>query len=215
MKTVITLTRPLGCGGAYIGKRLAGRLGFRYLDREILQRAARELGLAEKEVAEREEKISGFWEKLQEILALGPAEGVFTPPPLRPVPDEFIYARECLIMTTVAEEADCVIVGRGSSAIFRDYDGACRILLHAPSDFRVHRVMRYYGAKTEKEARGMIARSDRDRAQFMTRVRGMEWSRADNYHLCIDTSHAPLDGIVGLIGRYVQGWRRREPACLS
>ena len=210
MKTVITITRPIGCGGAYIGQRLAGQLGFRYLDRAILERAAQELGLAQVEVAAREEKVSSVWDRLKELLALGPTDGLFTPPPPQAAPDEYIHAKECMIMTTVADASDCVIVGRGASAIFHDCDGACHIFLHAPMDFRIPRVMHDYRAKTEKEARHMIVRSDRERAQFMIRVRGMDWSKLDNYHLCIDTSRAPLNDIAALIAGYVHSWRHRE-----
>jgi len=210
MKTVITLTRPIGCGGGAIGKRLADRLGFQYLDRDILDRAARELGLAQDEVAAREEKVSGFWDRLKEMMALGPTDGLLTPPPPQTAPDDYIHAKECMIMTTVAGASDCVIVGRGASAIFHDCDDACHIFLHAPVDFRIRRVMHYYHAKTEKEARHIIARSDRERGHFMRRVRGMDWSRISNYHLCIDTSLAPLNEIAALIAGYVHSWRQRE-----
>ena len=44
-KTVITISRQTGSGGTYIGFLAAKKLGFRYLDREILQQAAKEMGL--------------------------------------------------------------------------------------------------------------------------------------------------------------------------
>ncbi len=46
---VITIARELGSGGSYIGKQVARRLGYAYIDREVLQQAARELGLEETE----------------------------------------------------------------------------------------------------------------------------------------------------------------------
>ena len=42
---IITISRQMGSGGTYIGYLTAKELGFRYLDREILQQAANELGI--------------------------------------------------------------------------------------------------------------------------------------------------------------------------
>jgi hypothetical protein len=50
-ETVVTISRQLASGGAYIGQRLAQRLGFRYVDREILTRAAAALGLDDEQSA--------------------------------------------------------------------------------------------------------------------------------------------------------------------
>jgi len=44
-KTAITISRQTGSGGTYIGYLAAKKLGFRYLDREILQQAANEMGI--------------------------------------------------------------------------------------------------------------------------------------------------------------------------
>ena len=41
---VITIARQLGSGGSYIGWQVAKRLGYAYIDRLIMQQAAKELG---------------------------------------------------------------------------------------------------------------------------------------------------------------------------
>ena len=77
---VITVARELGSGGSYIGKQVARRLGYAYIDREILQQAARELGLEETEIEDREERVQSFWDKLISVFALGGVDGIYTPP---------------------------------------------------------------------------------------------------------------------------------------
>lgn len=42
-KVVITISRQLGSGGAYIGKQLAQKLDIAYMDREIINQAAKQL----------------------------------------------------------------------------------------------------------------------------------------------------------------------------
>jgi 2-phosphoglycerate kinase len=40
---IITISRQLGCGGAYIGQEIAKQLGIMYADREIINKAAEKL----------------------------------------------------------------------------------------------------------------------------------------------------------------------------
>ena len=47
---VITISRQLGSGAAYIGRRLALRLNALYLDHEIVRQAAQELKIPEEHV---------------------------------------------------------------------------------------------------------------------------------------------------------------------
>ncbi|HBD10166.1 MAG TPA: hypothetical protein DCZ69_18085, partial [Syntrophobacteraceae bacterium] len=47
----ITISRELGSGGSHIGKLVANRLGYAYIDRQILQMAAKELGVDEAELS--------------------------------------------------------------------------------------------------------------------------------------------------------------------
>ena len=47
----VTIARLMGSGGSYVGRLVARRLGFKYIDREILYEAARRLGTDEKFLA--------------------------------------------------------------------------------------------------------------------------------------------------------------------
>jgi hypothetical protein len=79
----ITIARQLGSGGSYLAQRLAHRLGFVYLDHQILEQAARELDTSGSELARREERTQSFWTKLLQTFATGCPEGIQSPPPLR------------------------------------------------------------------------------------------------------------------------------------
>ena len=52
MRKTITLARQFGCGGSYLGQRLADTLQIRCLDREIISHAARHLAVDEADLAE-------------------------------------------------------------------------------------------------------------------------------------------------------------------
>ena len=59
---VITISRQLGSGGAYIGKQLAKNLNIFYADREIINMAAKQLSVLEEDLQSRDEKVSSFWQ---------------------------------------------------------------------------------------------------------------------------------------------------------
>ncbi len=81
-KVVITIARQLGSGGSYIGQQVARRLGYAYIDRQILQLAAKELDVEESEIENRDGRLQTFWEKLLAGFTLGaPFYTSYTPPP--------------------------------------------------------------------------------------------------------------------------------------
>ncbi|MFA5047371.1 MAG: cytidylate kinase family protein, partial [Paludibacter sp.] len=62
---VITISRQLGSGGAYIGQQLAGKLNMFFADREIISKAAHQLSTLEDNLESREEKLLTFWQSLR------------------------------------------------------------------------------------------------------------------------------------------------------
>ena len=55
-KTVITIGREYGSGGHEVGRRLAERMGVRLYDKELLELAAKNSGLAEELFDKQDEK---------------------------------------------------------------------------------------------------------------------------------------------------------------
>ena len=56
MNTIITIGRQLGSNGKIIGKLLAEKLGYKFYDKEILARVAKEHGISEAVFDEMDEK---------------------------------------------------------------------------------------------------------------------------------------------------------------
>lgn len=77
----ITISRQIGCGGAYIGQEVAKSLGCRYLDREIVRHVANHLKEDESLLIDRQERISSFWENLVRSCSVCIPETGYIPPP--------------------------------------------------------------------------------------------------------------------------------------
>ncbi len=199
MRTTITIARQLGSGGSYLGQVLASRLGLKYIDREVLHRAAEEFGCDERELEARSERVTPFWESFWQGLALGTAAAPYIPPPLRPLSDKDLFNKQTEIVKSLARDKDCVIVGYGGALILPAHPGKLNIFCHAPLEFRTRRVIELYQAGTDADARRMIQESDETRKRYFMEMTGKDWARAENYHLAIDTSLLPLDGMAELL----------------
>ena len=191
--TVITVSRLMGSGGSAIGQRIAKRLGFQYVDREILHKAAEYLGTEEDSLAGREERLSGFWESFLRMFSLSTPEAGYTPPPLRPVYDRELLDTEAKIISEIAGQHNAVIIGRGASHILRGHPGLVKVFVHAPKEFRLQKVMEAYGITDREEAITVIDDTDRQRGRFVRTMFDAYMADARHYHLCIDTSATGFD----------------------
>ena len=203
--TVITITRQMASGGSYIGQHIAKRLGFIYLDRQVLHETARQLGTDEIEVECCEERVANIWEEIMKSFTLGTPETAYIPPTRPPVYSKDLFEKESAIIRKTAETSDIVVVGRGGVQALRDHPRAVHVFLHAPKEFRVQRLMRVLAISDKRTARLQIEESDDQRDKFFRKMIGLEWTDARNYHLCMDTSKTGLaeaeEMIASLIGK--------------
>ncbi len=201
-KCTITLSRQMGSGGTYIGYLLAKRLGFQYVDREILRQAARELEIDVGVLESLDQRSSGLVENLIRAFTFG-APDAHNVPLRKPIYEKDLFAVENRIMNEIADRYDAVIVGRAGFHALRDRPHVIRVFVHAPLEFRVQRIMKVQGLSDGKEARGLIEESDRRRMRFIRDVVGKEWTDARNYHLSIDASAVDFESAVNMIAGLV------------
>jgi cytidylate kinase len=202
-RTTITIARQIGCGGAYVGQIIARQLGLRYVDREVLHLAARALGVEDAAVEASSEKLTSFWEKFFGGLTVLPPESPYTPPPVRSFTDEELFRRKVEALKLIAAEEDCVIVGYGGAFVLPRHSRMVNLYFHAPLKFRLRRVMEVYNIDRHEAGR-MIKESDEMRRRYFARMTDMDWTCADNYHLCIDTSIYPLPELAERLLRFIE-----------
>jgi cytidylate kinase len=203
MPIVITISRQLGSGGSYIGKRVAQRLGYAYIDRQILQQAARELGVDEAVIAARDERLQNFWQHLLTIFALGPPGSTYVPPP-RMISDAELIETERRLICELATQGPSVVLGHGAFYLLRGKVRLFNVFVHAPLGFRVERVMTIYHAGSREEAVRMIESSDEERRRYIRTFTGLEWFDARNYHLIVDAGVVDLAAAEELIASLVE-----------
>lgn len=194
---VITIARQLGAGGGTVARGVADRLGWRLLDRALVERIAEELRVAPEQVEPHDERVETFVERLGQYLSEGFPE-VLSVPVLPPVSPERVARAARRIVAAVEEEGPAVVVGHGSQCALREDPRALHVLLHAPLPVRLARAVERFGT-TEEVASERLRRSDADRGGYIREHFGREWLDPTLYHVAVDTGRLGIDGAVELI----------------
>ena len=141
MKNVITISREFGSGGHTVGEQIAEKLGYKFYDKEIIEKIASESGLSQKYVNENAEYAPGtniFSYGFVGRNALG--ESI----------SDILWQAQCNVIKEIAQEGNCVIVGRCADYILKDKDNVLNVFIHADMDFRIDRIINNYGETNEK-----------------------------------------------------------------
>jgi len=198
---VITISRELGSGGAYIGQQLAQKLNMYYADHEIITKAAEQLSAVVEDVASQDEKTETFWKSFW--LYSGASPDAYMPAPRKFAPTSFdVFNAEADVIKRIAKDRSSVIIGRCGFHILRDHPNCISIFLHGDADFRAKRIQELYHI-SKAEADKMIAQSDKERTHYINTFTGKKWSDAKLYDLCIDTSKIGVDKSADLILKYL------------
>ena len=195
---IVTIARTMGSGGSFVGKRLATRLGCRYLDREILVEAAGRLKRDPEALESYDERHLSFWERTRMAYAFGAPDAPYAPPPVT-VDDMELFDTQKTIIREAVDRGPAVVVGRAGNWILKNEKGLLSVFLHAPIEQRIKRVKKVYKLPSEEEAKEMIAQSDRQREHFVKACTGLEWKDPRNYHLCVDTHRLKTPTAIELV----------------
>lgn len=186
---VVTISRQLGSGGAYLGQRIAEVLGIKYVDRDILLKAAEEM----------EDKES-FWVN---FAANCSCNWPYVPPSYTMIAEDRLHDKFRAMMQKAANDNDIVIVGRCAGFILSKHPRIINIFIYADKDWRIKRVQELYEL-TDKEARKAVNQNDSERANYHYLHTGEKWRDATQYDLCIDTSKVGLDKAEEIIINYIK-----------
>lgn len=201
--SIVTIRGLLGTSAPEIGKQVADRIQADYVDREIIAQVAQRLRRPEDDVIAKEmppSKLLGrITEALQNSLAFGVGfEGVYLPSWEIPLDDtRYLQCLESVIKE-LAQSKSLVIRGRGSHFILRDYPQALHILLVAPMEVRLKRVMA--SLKLDPQAaRQEIDRQDSSGRQFIKRYFKAELEDPVYYDLVVNTGFLSEEAAVSII----------------
>ncbi|MDR3709900.1 MAG: cytidylate kinase-like family protein [Capsulimonadaceae bacterium] len=197
---VISISRQKGCGGAYLGQKLAQALGIMYLDSNLVAEIANKLDAPVTFVEEHDERVLSIWESIIESLSWS-NPWLYNPPPVR---SQALQVSQLTTETIVkiAAEKSVVVVGRGGSYLLRSHPRHISIFLYANKQARVRRIQEVY-EMSHQEAVKLVEKTDVERERYNKSLSGLEMHDATQYNLALDTSVIGLDCAQDLIMQYV------------
>jgi cytidylate kinase len=182
---IVTLSHQMGAGGPEIGMALAKRLGYRYVDQDLISDAARRYGLAEDKLSHLDESKPSLFERF----------------------DVETRRYITVIQTALLEfaEADSIVqMGRGGQWLLRGIPHVLRVRVTAPFEQRVRSWIRRTAELTgetpnQRAAAELVRRDDNDRAGRMKYLYEVDVSDPLLYDVVVNTEKLSLDAAVGVV----------------
>ena len=197
---IITISRQFGAGGKTVGRIVAERLSYRFVDEEIIEEVANMAKVPLKWARAIENEAGGSLLKF--ISGLTPSRKSLIDRCMEnhcgyldePTYVEFIHR----VIKQIADEGNAVIIGRGGQYVLQGYENACHILLVADKPHRVAFMERQYHLSTELAAE-VVEKMSRRRANLYKKFGKKDWDHPHLYHLVLNMSRLDVETAATLV----------------
>ena len=200
---VVTIRGSTGSGAREIGRQVAALIGGDYVDRQVIAEVAGLLKRPAEQVEAKERIAPRLFERivdpLRRVLSRsGKIESAYSRAVDGPLNDaDYISALEAVIRD-LALELNMVIVGRGSQYILRNNRSVLHVLVVAPIEDRLGRVMAEMQIERQ-EAMQHIEDDDAGRRAFVERFFRKDLEDPLFYDLVLNTRYITFDVAARLI----------------
>ncbi|MDO4663901.1 MAG: cytidylate kinase-like family protein [Erysipelotrichaceae bacterium] len=190
---VITITREFGSGGRTIGRKVAEALGYSFYDWNLVEKIATETGFAKEFIEENGEEQGRF-------------SAVFTSSSFGFNLNEQLFEAQSRVVLKLAEQGNCVIVGRCADYLLRNDPNTISCFIYANNEARKNRIINEYG-ETDVPIEKRLKDKDKRRKSHYEYFTSRKWGKSFYYDLCIDTGRIPIDTAVNLIVEAAKGYQ--------
>jgi len=184
MIRVITVEREYGSRGAEYAHRLAEHLGWRLIDRCLIDEIAKKAGVSAHLAEECDEKLDPWYYRVGKAFWHGSWE--------RLTAESEIFDSESMVglvrgyMNKLAEEGQCVIIGRGAASILSKTPGAFHVFIYAAQWRKVQWFEQQF-PEHAGDAERELAATDKRRAAYIRKYFGHDWADRRLYHMMINS----------------------------
>jgi len=189
---VITISRQFGAGGRTLGRMVAERLNYKFLDDAVIQELSKRIRVTSESIADMEKIAGGLFSKIvstmisrkyMERLA-GESSGYI---------DEVIYVEKLKeVITDLAKQDNVVLLGRGSQFILADVEDTYHFLLIADMAQRIRFMQRHY-KMSDSKARQEVLGGEKRRNNLYTRMGASNYNNPELYHMVLNMSRLTLE----------------------
>lgn len=177
-KCIITIGREFCTGGFWIAEKAAKELGIKMYDKELITMAAKDSGLSEEAIAASEKQHTHSL--LYSLYTMGND---------LPLGDQ-VFILQSRIIKQLADQENCLILGRCGDYVLRENPDVLRVFIHAPLEFRLEWAKKspWFADMSEKDIIAEINKTDKKRAAYYNYYTQNRWGEAHNYDLCLNAA---------------------------
>ncbi len=191
--SVVSISRSMSAGGEEVGRLVADELGFRYVDDEVIVRAAGQAGVSPDTIAQVEHSRS-LSQRISEVILEG---APVTRSPER-VEREHYQGLIQWVVQDAAREGQVVFVAHGTSITLANMSGILRVLITASPEVRTERLMNSDDFN-QRQARKAIRDSDQERRNFFRGFNNLRQELPTHYDLVVNTDRLTVPEAVKLV----------------
>ncbi|MEG2039140.1 MAG: cytidylate kinase-like family protein [Oscillospiraceae bacterium] len=171
------------------------KLGVPFYDYEIISIAAKDSGYSEELFKKADKKATNsFLYSMSLIGTSGPYN--------MPLNDK-LFLIQSSIIRTIADQGPCVIVGRCSDYVLKDYTKCINVFIYADMASKIKTVMERKSI-SEKSAAELVIKTDKCRATYYTYYSDQKWGDILNHDICINSSRVGIDNTVSMLKTFVE-----------
>jgi cytidylate kinase len=183
---LLTVNREFGSGGGRIAQTIAENLGWKLLDKDIIDAIAYAAHVDPSVVQRYDEHIESWLRRLnqQAMRSAALAAGLELRDNAVFDAEEMVKISQKVIEQAYAE-GNCVIVGRGSQCVLQHKPEAFHVFIYAPHRDRILRLRARLpkGADIEQRIRSV----DAERAKYLQEYYGKYWLNPHLYDLMVSS----------------------------
>ena len=201
--SVVCVSHTTGSDGDEVGKRVAERLGYLYVDEEIVVGAATQGGLDPGDIAD-EERRKSFVSRCLDTMAEGGGDAWMLSAPVatsmegvRPA-DIRALIRETVVQT--AARGNVVISAHAGSHALEPGSRMLRIFVTASPATRTKRIVAAEGVD-ETQATRRVKDSDAGRSDYLKRFYSVDRESPTDYDLVVNTDLLSVDEAAEIVVR--------------
>lgn len=188
---IITISREFGCGARQIAKDLADKLMIPFYDYELVSMAAKKVGVNAEMMRGVDEIVSRKQTKLFREFAFGSSTEFYS--------DEAVKAQASVIYELANKRESCIMFGRCSDYVLREYPNVINMFLYAPLKSRIKHISKTYELNDERVAEKLIQRVDKQRHNYYKYVTGQNRGNRLGKDILIDVNTYGKDGTIELM----------------
>jgi len=183
---LLTVNREFGSGGGRIAETIAKSLGWKLLDRDIIDAIAYQAHVDVKEVHRYDEHVESWLRRInqQAMRSAALAAGLELRENALFDAEEMVRVSKNIIEQAY-HDGNCVIVGRGSQCVLQYKPDAFHVFVYAPHRQRILRLRDRLPEGVDVEAR--IRAVDEERAKYLQQNWGKYWLNPHLYDLMISS----------------------------